>query len=56
MPELDTIVKNHIFVGVADLGGSLSMLQHQTKLYLVNHGSLAYANYLLAVPPTPSEP
>ncbi|KAL8279423.1 hypothetical protein RQP46_008235 [Phenoliferia psychrophenolica] len=39
--ELDTIVKNHIFVGVADLGGSLSMLQHQTKLYLVNHASLA---------------
>ena len=39
--ELDTIVKNHIFVGVADLGGSLSMLQHQTKLYLVNHASLS---------------
>ncbi|KAK4704279.1 DNA mismatch repair protein MLH1, partial [Phenoliferia sp. Uapishka_3] len=39
--ELDTIVKNHIFVGVADVAGSLSMLQHQTKLYLVNHASLS---------------
>lgn len=35
------MVKNHIFVGVADLGSSLSMIQHQTKLYLVNHSSLS---------------
>ncbi|BGP19480.1 DNA mismatch repair protein Mlh1 [Rhodosporidiobolus nylandii] len=37
---LDQIVKNHIFVGVADLD-TWSMLQHQTKLYLVNHSALA---------------
>lgn len=39
--ELDQILKGHIFVGVADLGSSLSMLQHQTKLYLVNHASVS---------------
>jgi DNA mismatch repair protein MLH1 len=38
---LEAIVKGHIFVGVADLQGSLSMLQHRTKLYLVNHASLS---------------
>ena len=39
---LEAVIKNHIFVGVADLDSSLSMIQHQTKLYLVNHSSLAY--------------
>ncbi|GAA5824837.1 hypothetical protein JCM11251_005364 [Rhodosporidiobolus azoricus] len=39
--ELDKIVKNHIFVGVADIASSRSMIQHQTKLYIVNHSSFA---------------
>lgn len=39
--QLETIVRNHIFVGVADLSGSLSMLQHETKLYIVNHASIS---------------
>lgn len=34
-------MRNHIFVGVVDLEGSLSMVQHLTKLYLVNHASLS---------------
>ncbi|GAA6030858.1 hypothetical protein JCM8097_008910 [Rhodosporidiobolus ruineniae] len=38
---LDQIVKNHIFVGVADLESCWTMLQHQTKLYLVNHAAFA---------------
>ncbi|KAM0749340.1 putative DNA mismatch repair protein [Meredithblackwellia eburnea MCA 4105] len=39
--DLDSVIKNHIFVGVADLEGGMSMIQHQTKLYLVNHAALA---------------
>ncbi|KAI5476391.1 DNA mismatch repair protein MLH1 [Pseudohyphozyma bogoriensis] len=39
--KLEQIVRNHIFVGVADLDGSLSMVQHQTKLYLANHAALS---------------
>jgi DNA mismatch repair protein MLH1 len=39
--ELDSIVKNHIFVGVADVNSGLSMIQYQTKLYLVNHASIS---------------
>ncbi|KAG8968902.1 DNA mismatch repair protein [Tulasnella sp. 425] len=35
------IVEKHTFVGVVDLKLSLSLIQHTTKLYLVNHGSLA---------------
>ncbi|GAA6060191.1 hypothetical protein JCM10212_005192 [Sporobolomyces blumeae] len=35
--ELDKLFKNHIFVGVADVEHGLSMVQHQTKLYLVKH-------------------
>lgn len=40
--ELDQIIKNHIFVGVADASSGLSMVQYQTKLYLVNHASVSY--------------
>jgi hypothetical protein len=39
---LEAIVKNHVFVGVADLQGSLSMLQHHQKLFLINHASLSF--------------
>lgn len=39
---LERLIKDHTFVGVADLNGALSMLQHRTKLYLINHASLAY--------------
>ncbi|BGP42915.1 DNA mismatch repair protein Mlh1 [Rhodotorula kratochvilovae] len=39
--DLEAIVKGHIFVGVADLATAQSMIQHQTKLYLANHGLLA---------------
>lgn len=37
---LDALIKGHIFVGVADLDSCISMIQHQTKLYLVNHASI----------------
>lgn len=46
---LDVLVKNHIFVGVADVDTSLSMIQHATKLYLVNHASLSYVFLTLSV-------
>ncbi|GAA5914914.1 hypothetical protein JCM6882_008108 [Rhodosporidiobolus microsporus] len=39
--ELDKIIKNHIFVGVADLASSRSMIQYQTKLYIIDHSSFA---------------
>lgn len=47
MEGLEAIVKNHIFVGIADLEGSLTMLQHQTKLYLVNHAAISYVSLSL---------
>ncbi|EPQ29322.1 uncharacterized protein PFL1_03077 [Pseudozyma flocculosa PF-1] len=36
---LADIVHNHSFVGVADLDRSLSLLQHETRLYLVGHAA-----------------
>ncbi|KAG6831060.1 hypothetical protein H0H92_012983 [Tricholoma furcatifolium] len=38
---LTEILEKHTFVGIVDLQRSLSLIQHSTKLYLVNHGSLA---------------
>ncbi|KAH7907575.1 histidine kinase-like ATPase [Hygrophoropsis aurantiaca] len=38
---LTEIIEKHIFVGIVDLPRSLSLIQHSTKLYLVNHGALA---------------
>ncbi|KAF9457554.1 DNA mismatch repair protein MutL [Collybia nuda] len=38
---LSEILEKHIFVGIVDLPRSLSLVQYSTKLYLVNHGSLA---------------
>ncbi|GAA6021194.1 hypothetical protein JCM11491_001602 [Sporobolomyces phaffii] len=39
--ELDRLFKNHIFVGVADLQTGRSLIQHETKLYLVKHNAVA---------------
>lgn len=38
---LDAIIKGHIFVGIVDTVLCQSMLQHQTKLYLVQHAAVA---------------
>ncbi|KAJ8073855.1 DNA mismatch repair protein Mlh1 [Marasmius tenuissimus] len=38
---LTEILEKHTFVGIVDLDRCLSLVQHSTKLYLVNHGSLA---------------
>ncbi|TKA52333.1 hypothetical protein B0A53_04801 [Rhodotorula sp. CCFEE 5036] len=38
---LDAIIKGHIFVGIVDTNLCQSMLQHQTKLYLVQHAAIA---------------
>ncbi|ESK91760.1 dna mismatch repair protein [Moniliophthora roreri MCA 2997] len=38
---LSEILEKHTFVGIADLDLCLSLIQHSTKLYLVNHGALA---------------
>jgi hypothetical protein len=35
-------------VGIVDLDRCLSLLQHSTKLYLVNHGALAYGSLIAA--------
>ena len=39
-PGFTEILSNHTFVGIVDLNRSLSLIQHSTKLYLVNHASL----------------
>ncbi|KAJ7151144.1 histidine kinase-like ATPase [Mycena filopes] len=39
--QLSEILEKHTFVGIVDLDKCLSLIQHSTKLYLVNHGSLA---------------
>ncbi|KAI0065271.1 DNA mismatch repair protein MutL [Artomyces pyxidatus] len=38
--QLAEILDKHTFVGVVDLQRELSLVQHSTKLYLVNHGAL----------------
>lgn len=38
---LSEIIQNHIFVGIVDASRCLSLIQHSTKLYLVNHGVLS---------------
>ena len=38
---LSEIIENHTFVGIADLRRCLSLIQHSTKLYLVDHGTLS---------------
>ena len=43
---LTEILLKHVFVGVVDLDRELSVVQYQKKLYLVNHGTLAYVHRL----------
>ncbi|KAF9819424.1 hypothetical protein IEO21_02167 [Rhodonia placenta] len=38
--RLSEIVQKHTFVGIVDVNRCLSLLQHSTELYLVNHGAL----------------
>ncbi|KAF7323905.1 DNA-mis-repair domain-containing protein [Mycena kentingensis (nom. inval.)] len=39
--QLSEILEKHTFVGIVDLHKCLSLIQHATKLYLINHGALA---------------
>ncbi|KAG6334470.1 hypothetical protein ID866_4618 [Astraeus odoratus] len=39
--DLTEIIRRHTFVGVVDNIRCLSLIQHQTKLYLINHAALA---------------
>lgn len=39
--RLSEIISKHVFVGIVDLSKCLSLIQHSTKLYLVNHAALA---------------
>ncbi|KAK7046661.1 DNA-mis-repair domain-containing protein [Favolaschia claudopus] len=39
--QLSEILEKHTFVGIVDLDKCLSLIQHSTKLYLVNHAALA---------------
>ncbi|WWD18950.1 hypothetical protein CI109_103406 [Kwoniella shandongensis] len=39
--DLTEILQRHAFVGIVDRHLCLSLIQHSTKLYLVNHASLA---------------
>ncbi|WRT68276.1 uncharacterized protein IL334_005252 [Kwoniella shivajii] len=39
--DINEIMRRHAFVGVVDRQLCLSLLQHSTRLYLVNHASLA---------------
>ncbi|WWC71688.1 uncharacterized protein I206_105646 [Kwoniella pini CBS 10737] len=38
--DLNEILRRHAFVGIVDTALCLSLIQHSTKLYLVNHASL----------------
>ncbi|KAG9025968.1 DNA mismatch repair protein [Tulasnella sp. JGI-2019a] len=38
---LADILTNHIFVGIVDMGLEISLVQHLTKLYMLNHGVLS---------------
>lgn len=39
--ELNEILAKHTFVGVVDAPRCLSLVQHGTRLYLLNHGALS---------------
>ncbi len=39
--ELTEILQKHVFVGIVDINRCLSLIQHSTKLYLVNYGALS---------------
>ncbi|KAI6158071.1 histidine kinase-like ATPase [Pisolithus tinctorius] len=39
--DLTEIIRNHVFVGIVDNIRCLSLIQHSTKLYLINHATLA---------------
>ncbi|KAF7761503.1 hypothetical protein Agabi119p4_9495 [Agaricus bisporus var. burnettii] len=39
--QLTEILQKHIFVGIVDTHKCLSLIQHSTDMYLVNHSSLA---------------
>ncbi|TDL24592.1 DNA mismatch repair protein MutL [Rickenella mellea] len=39
--QLTEILSNHTFVGIVDLERCLSLIQHSTRLYLVNHAAVA---------------
>ena len=54
--ELTEIIEKHIFVGIVDLTKTLSLLQHSTRLYLVNHCSLAYVTSRLTARPAKNVP
>lgn len=41
MADMTEIMAKHAFVGIVDEIQSLGLVQHSTKLYLVNHSSLA---------------
>lgn len=45
--DLTEIIKKHTFVGIVDDYRCLSLIQHATKLYLVNHAALAYVAFLV---------
>lgn len=38
---LANILENHIFVSIVDMSSGVSLVQHSTKLYMLNHGVLA---------------
>lgn len=38
---LHEVLEGHVFVGIVDPDRCLSLIQHSTQLYLLNHGSLA---------------
>lgn len=40
--DLGEILTKHAFVGIADRQMGLSLIQHSTKLFLVNHATLGY--------------
>ena len=46
--KLSEMLAHHVFVGIVDLNRGLSLMQHSTRLYLVNHIALASVDTFFA--------
>ncbi len=48
--DLADILENHTFVGIVDLKRCLALVQHTTKLYMVDYGTLSYVVAFISFP------
>jgi hypothetical protein len=46
--EMSRMFQNHTYIGLVDYDLSLSVVQHETKMFMINHAAIAYG---LSPPP-----